>query len=247
MKTMKKTLIAASILLPLSAASSVAFAQSNPQGKLVGSHCQVIDQNNHKVAICDEVSQRPALKEVKPIHVQQMKHDSHFKHQPAPQFKESNHKNLNYKGHQHQVKKERAQRVDLSIFRGIDLTQSQKNEMRSVLQQARHAKQATHQLHRAEMQKYREDLQKLVLNDNFDTAAVKALAQKYTQVRNDNKEQSKVNAMVERAQVQNKLYNLLTQEQKTQLKKNIEQRQVQRTHDLQQQIKVLQAQLDSIK
>jgi len=53
--------------------------------------------------------------------------------------------------------------------------------------------------------------------------------------------------MVEKAQVQNKLYNLLTQEQKTQLKKNIEQRQVQRTHDLQQQIKVLQAQLDSIK
>ena len=141
----------------------------------------------------------------------------------------------------------RSQRVDLSIFRGIDLTQAQKDEMRSILQQARHAKQATHKLHKTEMQKYREDLQKLVLNDNFDKTAVKTLAQKYTQVRNDNKDQSKVNTMIEKAQVQNKLYNLLTQEQKIQLKKNIEQRQVQRTHDLQQQIKVLQAQLDSIK
>jgi len=101
MKTMKKILIAASILLPLSTISSVSFAQSHPQGKLVGSHCKVIDKHNRKVVICNKIFPRPAPQKVKPIHVQKIKQDGHFKHQPVPKFKGSNHKNLNYKGHQH--------------------------------------------------------------------------------------------------------------------------------------------------
>lgn len=94
-------------------------------------------------------------------------------------------------------------------FAGLNLTEQQRQQMRDIMKQA-------HQKRGQGMKEERQALHNMVASDNFDEAKAKA------QIDTISKAQSE--RMLERAKAENKMYNLLTPEQKKQYNENYQQR-----------------------
>ncbi len=84
------------------------------------------------------------------------------------------------------------------MFDGINLTEQQRQQMRDLMQRARHDSPG---VNISEM----ETMHRLVTAENFDETAVKALTEKMVQ--------EQVSRQVEMAKVRNQMYHLLTPEQ----------------------------------
>lgn len=95
------------------------------------------------------------------------------------------------------------------MFDGISLTEHQRQQMRDLMQQARHEQPPVNV---SEM----ETMHRLVTADNFDESAVRAQAEKMAQ--------QQVARRVEIAKVRNQMYRLLTPEQQAVLNEKHEQR-----------------------
>lgn len=95
------------------------------------------------------------------------------------------------------------------MFDGIELTEHQRQQMRDLMQQARHDRPATNIDDIAVMHD-------LVTADKFNEAAIRDKAEAIAKVQ--------VEQQVEMARVRNQMYHLLTPEQQAALQKNYEQR-----------------------
>jgi len=95
------------------------------------------------------------------------------------------------------------------MFDGINLTEQQRQQMRDLMQRARHDSPP---VNINEM----ETMHRLVTADNFDETAVKALAEKMAQ--------EHVMRQVEMAKVRNQMYRLLTPDQRAVLDNKHQQR-----------------------
>lgn len=95
------------------------------------------------------------------------------------------------------------------MFDGISLTEHQRQQMRDLMQQARHEQPPVNV---SEM----ETMHRLVTAENFDESAVRAQAEKMAQ--------QQVARRVEIAKVRNQMYRLLTPEQQAVLNEKHEQR-----------------------
>ncbi|WP_367143545.1 cell-envelope stress modulator CpxP [Pantoea stewartii] len=95
------------------------------------------------------------------------------------------------------------------MFDGIELTEHQRQQMRDLMQQARHDRPATNIDDIAAMHD-------LVTADKFNEAAIRDKAEAIAKVQ--------VEQQVEMARVRNQMYHLLTPEQQAALQKNYEQR-----------------------
>ncbi|MFB4362703.1 cell-envelope stress modulator CpxP [Pantoea sp. BS_8] len=95
------------------------------------------------------------------------------------------------------------------MFDGIELTEHQRQQMRDLMQQARHDRPATNIDDIAAMHD-------LVTADKFNEAAIRDKAEAIAKVQ--------VEQQVEMARVRNQMYHLLTREQQAALQKNYEQR-----------------------
>ncbi|SCC54052.1 cell-envelope stress modulator CpxP [Kosakonia oryziphila] len=99
--------------------------------------------------------------------------------------------------------------VQSHMFDGINLTEHQRQQMRDLMQQARHDQPPVNV---SEM----ETMHRLVIAEKFDESAVHAQAEKMAQ--------EQVARQVEMARVRNQMYNLLTPEQQAVLNQNHQQR-----------------------
>ena len=95
------------------------------------------------------------------------------------------------------------------MFDGIKLTEQQRQQMRDLMQQARHERSP---VSISDL----ETMHDLVIADKFNEAAVKAQAEKLAQ--------AQVARQVEMARVRNQMYHLLTPEQQNVLQKRHKQR-----------------------
>lgn len=94
-------------------------------------------------------------------------------------------------------------------FDGLNLTEQQRQQMRDIMKES-------HQKRGPGMKEERQALHNLVASDSFDEAKAKA------QIDAIGKAQSE--RMLERAKAENKMYNLLTPEQKKQYNENYQKR-----------------------
>lgn len=95
------------------------------------------------------------------------------------------------------------------MFDGISLTEHQRQQMRDLMQQARHEQPPVNV---SEM----ETMHRLITAENFDETAVRAQAEKMAQ--------AQVARQVEMARVRNQMYRLLTPEQQAVLNEKHQQR-----------------------
>ncbi len=95
------------------------------------------------------------------------------------------------------------------MFDGVNLTEHQRQQMRDLMQLARH------DLPRVDIAEA-EAMHNLVTAEKFDEAAVRQLAEKMAQ--------ESINRQVEMAKIRNQMFNLLTPEQKAQLNERYQQR-----------------------
>lgn len=99
--------------------------------------------------------------------------------------------------------------VQSHMFDGISLTEHQRQQMRDLMQQARHEQPPVNV---SEM----ETMHRLIIAENFDETAVRAQAEKMAQ--------AQVDRQVEMARVRNQMYRLLTPEQQAVLNEKHQQR-----------------------
>ncbi|AKH87674.1 cell-envelope stress modulator CpxP [Edwardsiella tarda] len=95
------------------------------------------------------------------------------------------------------------------MFDGVSLTEHQRQQMRDLMQTARHGFSSVN-LHNIEA------MHRLMTAEKFDASAVRALAEKMAQ--------ESVDRQVEMARIRNLMFNLLTPEQKAQLNARYQQR-----------------------
>lgn len=95
-------------------------------------------------------------------------------------------------------------------FAGLNLTEQQRQQMRDIMKESHHKRGPG-------MKEERQALHNLVASDSFDEAQAK------TQIGAISKAQSE--HMLERAKAENKMYNLLSPEQKKQFNENYQQHQ----------------------
>lgn len=114
------------------------------------------------------------------------------------------------------------------LLRGVDLTDAQKEEMQTLRAQNRDAMQANKGAFRAERMADRQQMQQLMLAENFDEAAVRALAEKMVDLQ--------VERRVAKMKQQHAMFNILTPEQKAQVKENMEKRAERMQERMQKQI-----------
>ncbi|WNN44220.1 MULTISPECIES: cell-envelope stress modulator CpxP [Winslowiella] len=102
-----------------------------------------------------------------------------------------------------------AQNSQTHMFDGINLTEQQRQQMRDLMQQARHERSP---ISLSDL----ETMHDLVIAEKFNETAVKAQAEKLAQ--------AQVARQVEMARVRNQMYHLLTPEQQDVLQKRHQQR-----------------------
>ena len=95
-------------------------------------------------------------------------------------------------------------------FAELNLTEQQRTQMKALM------KDSGPRVDRGEMKKQMDALHGLVANESFDEAKVKSQIDQITQAQSAR--------MLERAKVENKMYNLLTPEQKKQFNENYQKR-----------------------
>ncbi|WP_407331637.1 CpxP family protein [Enterovibrio sp. 27052020O] len=100
------------------------------------------------------------------------------------------------------------------LLRGIDLTDAQKEEMKTLREQNRDAMNANKGANKATMMAERQEMQALLLADNFDEAEIRALAQKMA----DQHVERRISMMKR----QHEMLNILTPEQKAEVKANMD-------------------------
>ncbi|HBV76247.1 MAG TPA: stress adaptor protein CpxP [Vibrio sp.] len=101
--------------------------------------------------------------------------------------------------------------MERGIWKKLDLTETQKNQLKELRQKDREAMTAKSQSHKQTMKANHEQMQNLVMADNFDEGAVRALSQK---IANES-----VDMKVSFAKDRNEMFNVLTSEQKAEFKK----------------------------
>ncbi|MFG0427173.1 ATP-independent periplasmic protein-refolding chaperone Spy [Serratia liquefaciens] len=94
-------------------------------------------------------------------------------------------------------------------FAGLNLTEQQRQQMRDIMKES-------HQKRGAGMKEERQALHSLVASDSFDEAKAKAQIDAISKTQSEH--------MLERAKAENKMYNLLTPEQKKQYNENYQKR-----------------------
>ncbi|MBU9824740.1 ATP-independent periplasmic protein-refolding chaperone Spy [Rahnella perminowiae] len=114
-------------------------------------------------------------------------------------------KMLHHKGPQH-----------MNPFAGLNLTEQQKTQMKEIM------KDSGARPDRAAMKAQMDQMHNLVATDSFDEAKVKAQIDTITKAQSDR--------MLDRARAENKMYNLLTPEQKKQFNENYQQRATKMEH-----------------
>lgn len=95
-------------------------------------------------------------------------------------------------------------------FAGLELTEQQRTQMKDIM------KEGGQKHDRAAMKQQMDTMHNLVAADSFDEAAAKTQIESMTQKKNDR--------LLERMRAENKMYNLLTPEQKKQFSENYQQR-----------------------
>ncbi|NGN99204.1 CpxP family protein [Grimontia sp. S25] len=100
------------------------------------------------------------------------------------------------------------------LLRGVDLTDEQKAELKTLREQKREAMKANKGEFRTQMMAERQQMQELMLADNFDEAAVRALAEKMVD--------QQVERRVAMMKSQHEMMSILTPEQKVQVKENMD-------------------------
>ena len=116
---------------------------------------------------------------------------------PAPDAAHG--KMLHHKGPQH-----------MNPFAGLNLTEQQKTQMKDIM------KDSGARPDRAAMKAQMDQMHSLVATDSFDEAKVKSQIDTITKAQSDR--------MLDRARAENKMYNLLTPEQKKQFNENYQKR-----------------------
>lgn len=114
--------------------------------------------------------------------------------------------------HWHSVENQVRQNSQGQMFDGIRLTEHQRQQMRDLMQQARHSRPV---INMCDM----ETMHRFVTADKFDETAVRVLAEKMAE--------AQVNRQIEMARIRNQMYHLLTPEQQVVLKDNHQQRMIQ--------------------
>lgn len=92
------------------------------------------------------------------------------------------------------------------LFKQLELTDTQKAEMKTLREKDREAMKAERQANRTEMQTDHKALDKLVLEDNFDEQAVRQLVDRMSEKQAEHR--------VERLKQRHQMLNILTPEQK---------------------------------
>lgn len=100
------------------------------------------------------------------------------------------------------------------LLRGVDLTDEQKAELKTLREQKREDMKANKGEFRTQMMAERQQMQQLMLADNFDEAAVRALAEKMVD--------QQVERRVAMMKGQHEMMSILTPEQKVQVKENMD-------------------------
>ncbi|KJF81311.1 Spy/CpxP family protein refolding chaperone [Photobacterium angustum] len=95
---------------------------------------------------------------------------------------------------------------ELGLFKQLELTDTQKAEMKTLREKDREAMKAERQANRSEMQADHKALDKLVLADNFDEQAVSQLVDRMSEKQAEHR--------VERLKQRHQMLNILTPEQK---------------------------------
>ncbi|MBE1275998.1 periplasmic heavy metal sensor [Enterovibrio baiacu] len=99
------------------------------------------------------------------------------------------------------------------LLRGIDLTDAQEEKIDALREQNRDAKKANKAKNKEAMMADRQAMQTLLLADNFDEAAIRDLAKKMSD--------QQVERRISRMKAQHEMLNVLTPEQKVQVKENM--------------------------
>ncbi|MDD1782078.1 CpxP family protein [Enterovibrio sp. ZSDZ35] len=99
------------------------------------------------------------------------------------------------------------------LLRGVELTDVQKDELRTLREENREEMRAGKDNFRTQMMAERQQMQDLMLADNFDEAAVRGLAEKMSQ--------QQVERRIEMAKKRHEMMSILTPEQKAQVKENM--------------------------
>ncbi len=118
---------------------------------------------------------------------------------PAPDAPAPQGKMMHHKGPHH-----------MNPFAGLNLTEQQKTQMKEIM------KDSGARPDRAAMKAQMDTMHGLVASDSFDEAKVKSQIDTITQAQSQH--------MLERARAENKMYNLLTPEQKKQFNENYQKR-----------------------
>ncbi|WP_028025860.1 CpxP family protein [Enterovibrio calviensis] len=100
------------------------------------------------------------------------------------------------------------------LLRGIDLTDEQKAEMKTLREQSRDAMKAGKGEMKAGMMADRQEMQALLLADNFDESQIRVLAEKMAE--------QQVERRVAMMKRQHEMLNILTPEQKVEVKANMD-------------------------
>lgn len=100
------------------------------------------------------------------------------------------------------------------LLRGVDLTDEQKAELKNLREQKRESMKANKGEFRTQMMAERQQMQELMLADNFDEAAVRALAEKMVD--------QQVERRIAMVKSQHEMMSILTPEQKVQVKENMD-------------------------
>lgn len=108
----------------------------------------------------------------------------------------------------HQMGKQGPRHV--GMFEGLKLTDQQREQMKTI------AKEFRSEHKKPMMGEHFKDMHKLVASDKFDESAARA------QIEANNKERNDM--MLERMKMENKMYNVLTPEQKKEFNQNFEKR-----------------------
>ncbi|KID01404.1 LTXXQ motif protein family protein [Hafnia alvei] len=96
------------------------------------------------------------------------------------------------------------------MFEGLKLTDQQREQMKTI------AKEFRSEHKKPMMRDHFKDMHKLVASDKFDESAARAQIEANSKERND--------MMLERMKMENKMYNVLTPEQKKEFNQNFEKR-----------------------
>lgn len=118
---------------------------------------------------------------------------------PAPDAPATQGKMMHHKGPHH-----------MNPFAGLNLTEQQKTQMKEIM------KDSGARPDRAAMKAQMDTMHGLVASDSFDEAKVKSQIDTITQAQSQR--------MLDRARAENKMYNLLTPEQKKQFNENYQKR-----------------------